>query len=380
MSSLTALRRLLSALILVALTLGATTGFAQTDTTAHGQKGAKKKARSTKGAPDAGPLFTSDAPLSFTLTAPMQRIVRDRTKPAANAPATRHHARLTYVNNPTDTVVALPLDLIVRGNFRRDAANCVFPPLYVNFPKKVVKGTLFAKQNKLKLVTHCRDDEYVVREYLVYKLYNQLTDLSFKARLAQVTYLDSLGKRKPESHFGMLLEDEDDIADRNHVAVYKNRVKSAFVDSLNMATLSVFEYMIGNTDWSVVYRHNIKMVLDSTMPRPMAIPYDFDHAGLVDARYAKPAEQLSIETVRERLYRGPAYPLALLNRVFARFRALKPTFYAFYQSDKRLSPSYIKDTIYYLDAFYKTIDNPEKARSAFQSDLDAGVQIRGMNN
>ncbi|MBO0930477.1 hypothetical protein J2I48_05700 [Fibrella sp. HMF5036] len=365
--------------MLVAMTLGITMAFAQTDTTTTKQTGAKKKAKAT-GVATVRPLFAADEPLSFTLSAQMQRIVRDRTKPSPKAPVTRHPARLTYSATPSDSIVALPLDLVVRGNFRRDAANCVFPPLYVDFPKKAVKGTLFAKQNKLKLVTHCREDEYVLREYLVYRLYNQLTDLSFKARLAQVTYLDSAGKRKPETHLGILLEDEDDVASRNNVAVYKNRVKSAFVDSLNMATISVFEYMIGNTDWSVVYRHNIKMVLDSTMPRPLAVPYDFDHAGLVDARYAKPAEQLSIESVRERLYRGPAYPQAMLNRVFARFRALKPTFYAFYQNEKRLSPSYIRDTIYYLDAFYKTIDNPEKARAAFQSDLDRSIQVRGMNN
>jgi hypothetical protein len=122
------------------------------------------------------------------------------------------------------------------------------------------------------------------------------------------------------------------------------------------------------------------MVVDSTRPRPLAIPYDFDHSGLVNARYAKPAEQLNIETIRERLYRGPAYPMSVFRRVFDRFRTLKPAFYAAYQNDKRLSASYIKDTIYYLDDFYKIIDNPEKARAAFQSDLDRSIQIRGMND
>jgi hypothetical protein len=364
---------------MVAIVLHASILSAQTDTTAREHKVAKKKNRSADNAPQSPPLFALNEPLSFTLSAQMQRVVRDRVKPAPKAAVTRHPAKLTY-RLPTDTTVSLPLDLVVRGNFRRDAANCLFPPLYIDFPKKTVKGTLFAKQNKLKLVTHCRDDEYVVREYLVYTLYNQLTDLSFKARLAQVTYLDSAGKRKPETHWGILLEDEDDISKRNHVTVYKNRLKAAYADTLNMATLSVFEYMIGNTDWSVVFRHNIKMVVDSTRPRPLAIPYDFDHSGLVNARYAKPAEQLNIETIRERLYRGPAYPMSVFRRVFDRFRTLKPAFYAAYQNDKRLSASYIKDTIYYLDDFYKIIDNPEKARAAFQSDLDRSIQIRGMND
>ena len=134
----------------------------------------------------------------------------------------------------------MPVTLSVRGNFRRDGANCRFPPLYLNVPKKAVKHTLFAGQDKLKLVTHCQTDEYVVREWMVYRLYNLLTDLSFRARLARVTYADSLRKRPDETHWGLLLEDDADLAKRNHLRLTKTRTKAQFADSLTMATTEIF--------------------------------------------------------------------------------------------------------------------------------------------
>lgn len=322
------------------------------------------------------PLFADDTPLSLTLTARLVTINRDRVKPKADSLATKHPARLTY-NGPAE-VQTMPVTLSVRGNFRRDGANCKFPPLYLNVPKKATKNTPFAGQNKLKLVTHCQLDEYVVREYLVYRMYNLLTDLSFRARLAQVTYVDSAQKRAPETHWGILLEDADDLAKRNHARTTKIRTKAQFADTMAMATVSVFEYMIGNTDWSVPFQHNIRTLIDSTKPRPLVAPYDFDHAGIVNARYARPAEQLNIESVRDRMYRGPAFTVSALNRVLDRFVALKPQFYALYQNNPNLSTDYIRDTLRYLDEFYETITNPKYVQRAFSPNENAGVQIKGL--
>lgn len=324
------------------------------------------------------PLFADDAPLTCTLVARMQAINRDRAKPRAGEAVPKYPAQFWFVSAATDTV-RLPVTLSVRGNFRRDGANCKFPPLYLNVPKKAAKQTLFAGQDKLKLVTHCQLDEYVVREYLVYRLYNLLTDLSFRARLARVTYVDSLRKRPTETHWGLLLEDAADLARRNQVRLTKTRTKAQFADSLTMATAAVFEYMIGNTDWSVPFQHNVRILIDSTKARPLVVPYDFDHAGIVDARYARPAEQLGIESVRERLYRGPTYPASLLRQVLTRFVALKPQFYALYQTNPHLSPEYIRDTVRYLDDFYRTIADPKLAQRAFGLNTGTGIQIRGLN-
>ncbi|MBO0931489.1 hypothetical protein J2I48_10815 [Fibrella sp. HMF5036] len=310
----------------------------------------------------AGGLFASDVPLSFTLTARMQAIVKDRNYPAHDSLAVKHPARLTYVADSARGVEwAIPLSLVVRGNFRRKAKNCKFPPLYLDFPKKRVAGTPFAKQNKLKLVTHCQDDEYIVREYLVYKLYNLVSDVSFRARMARVTYVDSVKKRPAETHWAFLIEDEADVARRNGLREYKVPTQMIQVDSLSMATMAVFEYMIGNIDWEVMYRHNVRLMnLPGSNNPPTPAPYDFDHAVIVDASYATKADDAG-----QRQYRGPLYPGWLLKRVFGRFNELKPRFYARYTNDPRLSEAYVKQTIAYFDKFYALINDPAAVKANF---------------
>ena len=316
-------------------------------------------------------LFDNDAVVAFTLTANLRALARDR----GDLPV-EHAAVLLYTDSKG--IDTLPLTLKVRGNFRRSKANCAFPPLLMDFPKKKTKNTLFAKQNKLKLVTHCQNDEWVVREYLVYKLYNLLTDLSFRARLARVTYADSLGKRPAETHWGFLLEDDSEVAKRNRVKVSTLKQSTmAYADSLSMATVAVFEYMIGNTDWSVPYLHNIRL-FDDGQAGSLPVPYDFDYSGIVEASYAIPPEQLGIQSVRERLYRGPVYSVALFQRVFDKFNNIKPQFYALYQNNNRLDKSYVKRTLKYLDEFYALINKPATARLSFSEDAKNGVVVKGL--
>ncbi len=272
---------------------------------------------------------------------------------------------MTYQNAGQTDPVSLPLTILVRGNFRRNANNCAFPPLYLDFAKKTTKGTLFARQNKLKLVTHCQTEDYVIREYVMYKLYNQLTNLSFRARLARVSYVDSLRKRQTETRWGFLIEDEDDVAKRNGVTEVKKGMEASETDSLSMARLAVFEFMIGNIDYSVFYRHNIRLVIGPGQTRPTAIPYDFDHAVLVDTPYAQAIEPDNKTGLPERNYRGPLYPGWLLKKVFAEFNTLKPKFYEIYQTDKRLNRAYVKQTLKYIDAFYAIINDPAAVRSHF---------------
>jgi len=73
-----------------------------------------------------------------------------------------------------------------------------------------------------------------------------------------------------------------------------------------LALVYIFQFLMGNTDWSIPAGHNIKMI-KSKKPLdqlPYVIPYDFDNAGIVNANYAAPDETLPIKSVRERLYRG----------------------------------------------------------------------------
>jgi hypothetical protein len=135
-------------------------------------------------------------------------------------------------------------------------------------------------------------------------------------------------------------------------------------DFLNTA---VFEYLIGNTDWSVQYLQNIKLIARDSLSIPTAVPYDFDHSGLVGAPYAKPAEALELSSTRERRYRGYCIQdMKQFDDVIAHFNSIKDEVYALYTSNTLLDESYIKSTIKYFDEFYKTINNPKATAREFQ--------------
>ncbi|GAA4395970.1 hypothetical protein GCM10023187_03530 [Nibrella viscosa] len=324
------------------------------------------------------PLFDTEDIVQLTLRANLSATLKDRGQTPAY-----HAATLTYQDTQQQPVT-FPIRIKVRGNFRRSSANCRFPPLLLNFPKKVAKTNIFEKQDKLKLVTHCQNDEYVVREYMVYKVLNQLTDYSFKARLARVTYEDSLGKRPPETKYGILLEDEQDLAKRNGASLLeKKQINMARADLKNMLRVAVFEYLIGNTDWSVPYLHNIKLLTDQAHKQPVPVPYDFDHAGIVDAPYARPAEELQLSSVRQRLYRGYHYSAEAFQEAFDEFNRAKPKIYALYENNPLLDPAYVKRTLKYLDQFYETINKPSLVKMQF---INQGLQnqnsyitIKGLN-
>lgn len=317
---------------------------------------AQKKTAKTK---QLGPLFESEEVLPFTILSNLKVLLKDRGEKPSN-----HWGQIEYsATNENPTVI--PIKMKVRGNFRRLSKNCMFPPLLLDIDKKKKGNSVFDYQNKLKLVTHCINEDYILQEYLVYKMYNLLTNYSFKARLSQVTYRDSAANREPETKRAFLLEDETDLAKRNGAKVSNlKQLRPNQLDTLSMATLSVFEYLIGNTDWSVPFLHNVKLFREEGRYL-IAVPYDFDHAGIIQAKYAVPSEYLSIVSVRDRLYRGINYPPAIFQQVFDNFRKMKPQLYALYVDNPQLKPSYIKHTVKYLDEFYKVIDSPKAVQQQF---------------
>lgn len=325
-----------------------------------------------------GPLFKNEDIIQLKIITNLKTLQKDRGEKPIN-----HWGKLLYARKKKG-YITIPIKLKVRGNFRRLTANCIFPPLLLDLPKKKDKNSIFERQNRLKLVTHCQNEDYIFHEYLVYRVYNLITNYSFRARLAQVTYEDSTGQRDPQTKYAFLIEDDDDMAKRNGAKIHTLKQTSmTHVDSLNMATVAVFEYLIGNTDWSVPFMHNIKLLArKGGSGYPIPVPYDFDHAGIVDAPYARPAEQLELASVRERLYRGITYSPEVLNQVFDKFRKAKPEIYALYENYPRLKPNYVKRTLRYLDEFYKTIDNPKEVKRVFVygggKSQGAGVVVKGL--
>jgi hypothetical protein len=325
-------------------------------------------------------LFDSDQVLNITLSGSIRELVRDRSDDAKYHPLT-----LSY-KNPDSSLTKIPVKGKTRGHFRRTQGGCFYPPLMLNFSKEEVpKTSLFHKLNKVKLVTPCRDDKYVINEYLVYKLSNLISPKSFRARLVKVIYIDTVKDKHSEPSYGILLEEEEQMAERNNM-ILLDRMKvqpqhTQFSDFLKMA---VFEYMIGNTDWSVQYLQNVKLIAADTVSIPSPVPYDFDHAGIVGAPYAKPAEALQLGSIRERRYRGYCITdMSKFDGVFADFRKLENEIYGVYKNCLLVEDSYIKSTMKYLDEFYKTINDPVAASKAFMypCDMDGtgNVVIMGLD-
>ena len=311
---------------------------------------------------EAAPLFQKKDILPIKIETNLKVLLKDKVKNGDY-----HWAKLSFDGDQNDTV-SMPINLKVRGNFRLMSGTCSFPPLLVKFPKKKVKNTVFEHQDKLKLVTQCYDAETVIHEYLVYEIYNLLAPgLSFKARLAEVTYIDSAGKIKPRINKGFFIENEADLAQRIGAKnSYMKNLKLYQLEMRQTATLVMFEYLIGNTDWSVPGLHNIKLFIQSDKLF-LPIPYDFDLAGIVESSYAKPPEQLELTTVRERLYRGLDYPPEVFQEVFDKFNAIKPQLYALYEGNSLLDAKYIKRTIKYFDEFYADINDPKAIKKHFTS-------------
>ncbi len=149
--------------------------------------------------------------------------------------------------------------------------------------------------------------------------------------------------------------------------------------------MAVFEYLIGNTDWSVQYRQNVKLIATDSLAKPFTVPYDFDHAGLVGAPYARPAAELQLSSIRERRFRGFCINnMAHFDNVISHYNNLKEDFYALYKNNSLLEPRYIKNAIQYLDEFYATLNNPKRLKEEFQypckEDGTGHIIIKGLRD
>ncbi len=306
-------------------------------------------------------LFTRDDVLPLKLYANYRSVQRDRGKDPS------YHAAMLRYKNDDNIEISIPIKMKVRGNFRKDKSNCLFPPLLLNFSKHNNDSAgLFMKQKNLKLVTQCKTDDYVIREWLVYKLYNLITEKSFRARLVRVDYVDSSSKMKIETHFGILIEDENAMAQRNSAIIVKRKmVEPQATNHEEYLKMTVFQYMIGNTDWSIGYLHNIRLISPDSTKVPYAVPYDFDYSGIVNTTYSIPAPELELNSVQDRLYRGYCLPYTDFDEIVKLFDKLKDDIYKSYTGCTLLSPKYIKQATNYLDDFYETINSKKQRLGAF---------------
>jgi hypothetical protein len=333
---------------------------AQTDTT--GTKGIKKGTHK-----DDISLFGSDEILSVSLYLDLASFSKKPSK------SDSFDADMTIHINDNDSVNR-QVTIKYRGISRYEI--CSFPPMQINFKKPLYSDSL--KIKKLKLVTHCQsnsiNDEYVVREYLVYKLFNALTDTSFRVRLLKVNYIDSKKNKKTIRRYGIFIEPVEILAKRtNSIPVKVASVNQSHIIPSVMDRLAIFNYMVTNWDWSIPGQHNVEVIKPlSYNPEGLgvAVPYDFDLTGVVNADYAIPPPTMSIENVRQPVFTGICRTKGVYIQDLKRFLEAKEKLYSLVNDFPHLNQRAKKDIINFLDQFFDQLEKPSSMDSLVNIFLD----------
>jgi hypothetical protein len=308
-------------------------------------------------------LFQTDEPLPFSLKADFKAINEDRD-PAS----TKTHPGILSVQQGGSTL-AIPVELRPRGVLRRQPRICDQEPLRIDFPRDErpkLLNTPFEGLKDVKLVLHCRDtDEYeqfVLREYLTYKALTLVTPRSLRARLGRGTYVDQQKGRTLAMRYAFFLETEEDVARRmgGRVAPLAG---TRFVDQdrETLILMSLFQFMIGNTDYSLLGPHNLFLV-ETPSNTLYPVPHDFDVTGIVNPPYAVPDRHLGIQSLTERLYRGPCTTEAELEPLVARFRARKAGILRLFENQKGLTTASVDAVRDFLGDFFSLIDSPGRVK------------------
>ncbi|MDX2413078.1 MAG: hypothetical protein QNK16_11785 [Woeseiaceae bacterium] len=317
------------------------------------------------------PLFASDEIIDVEIEAPFGFLTSERPNDEEVAGKFRYTA-------DDGSLVEFEVAVRTRGRLRRTKEVCQFPPLRLNFKKSEVKGSLFDKQDRLKVVTHCRKqtryEQAVVSEYLAYRIFNLLSDASYRVRLLRATYTYNDEERQVQS-YAILIEHKDRIGNRLNAKAVQiddpdtKEIESAMVQDLrrpdsNLA--SVFQYLIGNTDFSAVKAapgedccHNQTIFALEGEPN-YTVPYDFDQSGLVNAPHALPNVRFALRSTRERLYRGRCVNNGYLPATLRLFNDKRDDIEALVRNQQDLTKGAARRMLVFIKQFYDTINKPRR--------------------
>lgn len=296
-------------------------------------------------------LFEDEEMLEITLRFDLSTYVRKKPK-KDYLPAT-----FTIHLSETDSI-SRDIRMKTRGIFRNSW--CIYAPIELNFKKVNFGYSDLDSISKLKLVTECKPGQiyadYIFKEFLVYKLFSVLTDSSFRVRLLSINYIDSGNKRKPMHHYGFFIEPVEKLAERiNCYEIKSPNLTQKNIIPATMDRMAIFNYMVGNYDWSIPGQHNVKVfkpisIIQSGLS--IAIPYDFDWTGFVNPTYALPVEETGLENVRERLFTGVCRSREVYLKRMEIFSEKKDEFYRIVNEFPYLDQRVKKDVSYYLDGFF----------------------------
>lgn len=313
----------------------------------------------------AAKLFSSTDVLPVTIDATWRDLVVNKSF-QGTYPAKMHYTDVSGKK------ITLNLTVERRGIKRQEV--CRYPPIKLRFDKEEVKGTMFRGQKSIKMVTHCdrgsRYEQYYVLEMLIYRIYNLITDYSFRVRPLDVTYVDTKTGSIDPGRFAFLIEDDSDVAKRHDLKKLKiPRISSRRLEPGLTSEMVLFQYLVGNVDWAALSGpdpeeccHNIKLIA----PRPLQagdliypVPYDFDSSGLVNADYAAPPGGLPISKVTQRLYRGYCSHNSDMEQARSRILDQEDAIMTLLANEPLLSSGKKKSAGRYLERGFKELKNPK---------------------
>jgi hypothetical protein len=310
---------------------------------------------------DSVQFFLDEKPLDVTLSTDIGNLISGKIKD-------EYQNAIFTCKLPDSSTVSEVIRLNLRGHSRREI--CKIPPMRLLF--RNASSPRLSPLRTLKLVNSCRlgsgDKQLLFKEYLIYKIYNILTDKSLRVRMLNITFEDSKGGKKPMIQNAFLVENIDAMAKRNKCKEMNGvKIDQETTDRQQMTLVALFEYMIGNTDWSVWNNHNIKLLFakKDSASKPFPVAYDFDNSGFVNADYAIPDPMMGVESVTQRVYRGFPRSESELNDAIQVFNSKKDKIYEVVNNCEQLSSGVKKSVTNYLDDFYKTINNPSDVKYVF---------------
>jgi hypothetical protein len=312
----------------------------------------------------ATPLFSRNEVINARLAGPLAPLMREVEEPV----------EMSFVFS----LDGIDHDIKVRLRGKSRLRVCKLKPVRLNFRKSEIGATLLVGQDKLKLVVPCewssRAEKDLLEEYLAYRIFNLLTPMSYRVRLLRIEFVDTGDKPDgvAKQRHAFVIEPVDQLADRIDARPSSSaEISLGRLDPQHAALVYVFQYLVANTDWSMVSAtgksrccHN-GTILERN-DRLFYVPYDFDLAGLVNAPYAEPAPELKLRSVKRRRYRGFCTDRQTLADAVHLASSQQEAISELIQALPVLTDRDKKRRTAYLGAFFEEAANPDKLIQRFE--------------
>lgn len=312
-------------------------------------------------------LFASSEIIDLKLEAPFSLIDRERDKDK------RYAGKLSYIDAQGNNV-SIDANFEARGNWRLNRENCRYPQLWVDLKKNQTEGTLFAGQNRLKLVVQCdrykKFQDFLLKEQLVYDLFSNFSGYNFGTRLLNVSYVESGEVEASRTNLGFFIEHQSRLAERfEFEKVKENSISPIELNSLQANLVAMFSFLVGNTDYSIIQGqvgdsccHNAKL-LESEQGEAFALPYDFDNTGFVDASYAAgPSPNIGTRSTKQRVYRGFCIHDETLDEALVIARGSHQAVEAAISDHPLLRGIIKKNALRFVSEFYEILESPSEVQ------------------